>query len=133
GGSVAGLLAKRYDTSASNIHQNPERLKVIDFTSPAYWYGSGLAVRKGNPKNIHGMNDLAGKTAGAVRSGFDAYVLQKHTELKELKTYPSVEAELADLIDGRSDVVMEDEIAIKLFIKKRPGVPIELATGSSPL
>ena len=76
GGSVAGLLAKRYDTSASNIHQNPERLKVIDFTSPAYWYGSGLAVRKGNPKNIHGMNDLAGKTAGAVQSGFDAYVLQ---------------------------------------------------------
>ena len=133
GGSIQGLLAKRYDTSSSNIHENAKRLKVVDFTSPAYWYGASLAVRKGNPKNIHGMNDLAGKVAGAVASGFDWYILSTHKELKELKSYPNTEAEFADLVNGRLDVVMEDEIAAKLFMKHHPGVPMELATGYNPL
>ena len=132
GGSVEGLLAKRYDTSSSNIHENAKRLKVVDFTSPAYWYGASLSVQKGNPKNIHGMNDLAGKTAGAVASGFDWFVLSTHKELKELKSYPNTEAEFADLVNGRVDVIMEDEIAAKLFMKHHPGVPMELATGYSP-
>jgi ABC-type amino acid transport substrate-binding protein len=82
---------------------------VVDFTSPAYWYGASLAVRKGNPKGIHGMNDLAGKVAGAVGSGFDWYILSTHKELKELKSYPNTEAEFADLVNGRLNVVMEDE------------------------
>src|SRR6516162_1658567 len=123
---IPGLISKRWDVAADNIHENPKRLAVIDFTGPAYWYGSALAVRKGNPKNIHTMNDLSGKTAGTVQGGFDQYVLQQHKELKELKTYPNPEAEFADLIDGRTDVVMEDEIAVTMFLKSHPGAPMEL-------
>ena len=42
---IPGLISKRWDVAADNIHVYPKRLAVIDFTSPAYWYGSSLAVR----------------------------------------------------------------------------------------
>jgi polar amino acid transport system substrate-binding protein len=129
---IPGLIAKRWDVAADNIHENPKRLAVIDFTSPAYWYGSALAVHKGNPRNIHTAADLAGKTVGVVRGSFNHNFLEKRKDLKELKLYSTNEAEFADLVAGRIDVTMEDDIKVGLFIKNHPGVPIEFATGYSP-
>ncbi len=129
---IPGLIAKRWDVAADNIHENPKRLAVIDFTSPAYWYGSALAVHKGNPKNIHTASDLAGKVVGVVRGSFNHNFLEKRKDLKELKLYTSNEAEFADLVAGRIDVSMEDDIKVGLFIKNHPGVPVEFATGYSP-
>ena len=129
---IPGLISKRWDVAADNIHENPKRLAVIDFTTPAYWYGSSLAVRKGNPKNIHTAADLAGKTVGTVRGSFNHDLLSKRKDLKELKLYTTNEAEFADLVAGRMDVSMEDDIKVGLFIKNHPGVPIELATGYAP-
>jgi polar amino acid transport system substrate-binding protein len=129
---IPGLIAKRWDVAADNIHENPKRLAVIDFTSPAYWYGSALAVRKGNPKNIHTARDLAGKVVGVVRGSFNHNFLEKRKDIKELKLYTTNEAEFADLVAGRIDVTMEDDIKVGLFIKNHPGVPIEFATGYAP-
>ena len=129
---IPGLISKRWDVAADNIHENPKRLAVIDFTSPAYWYGSSLAVHKGNPKNIHTAADLAGKTVGVVRGSFNHNFLEKRKDLKELKLYTTNEAEFADLVAGRIDVTMEDDIKVGLFIKNHPGVPVEFATGYSP-
>jgi polar amino acid transport system substrate-binding protein len=129
---IPGLISKRWDVAADNIHENPKRLAVIDFTTPAYWYGSSLAVRKGNPKNIHTAADLAGKTVGTVRGSFNHDLLSKRKDLKDLKLYTTNEAEFADLVAGRMDVSMEDDIKVGLFIKNHPGVPIEFATGYAP-
>jgi polar amino acid transport system substrate-binding protein len=129
---IPGLISKRWDVAADNIHENPKRLAVIDFTTPAYWYGSSLAVRKGNPKNIHTAADLAGKIVGTVRGSFNHDLLSKRKDLKELKLYTTNEAEFADLVAGRMDVSMEDDIKVGLFIKNHPGVPIELASGYAP-
>ena len=129
---IPGLISKRWDVAADNIHENPKRLAVIDFTSPAYWYGSSLAVHKGNPKNIHTAADLAGKTVGVVRGSFNHDFLSRRHDLKELKLYTTNESEFADLVAGRVDVTMEDDIKVGLFIKNHPGVPIEFATGYSP-
>jgi polar amino acid transport system substrate-binding protein len=129
---IPGLISKRWDVAADNIHENPKRVAVIDFTSPAYWYGSSLAVRKGNPKNIHTAADLAGKVVGTVRGSFNHDLLGRRKDLKELKLYTTNEAEFADLLAGRVDVSMEDDIKVGLFIKNHPGAPIELATGYAP-
>ena len=64
---IPGIGAKRWDVVVDNLHENPKRLAVVAFTSPAYWYGSALAVNKGNPKNIHTFADMAGHTVGTVR------------------------------------------------------------------
>jgi ABC-type amino acid transport substrate-binding protein len=126
---IPGIGAKRWDVVVDNLHENPKRLKVVAFTSPAYWYGSALAVQKGNPQNIHTAADLAGHTVGTVRGSFNQGLLEKRKDLKELKLYTSNEAEFADLIAGRVDVIMEDDIKIGQFMKNHPTAAMELATG----
>ena len=126
---IPGIGAKRWDVVVDNLHENPKRLAVVAFTSPAYWYGSALAVNKGNPKNIHTSADMAGHTVGTVRGSFNQGLLEKRTDLKELKLYTSNEAEFADLIAGRVDVIMEDDIKIGQFMKAHPDAAMELATG----
>jgi ABC-type amino acid transport substrate-binding protein len=130
---IPGLIAKRWDVVVDNIHENPKRLEVIDFTGPAYWYGSALGVQKGNPKNIHTSEDLAGKVVGVIRGSFLHTVAEKRKDLKELKIYTTNDAEFADLIAGRLDAILEDDIKTGLFIKNHPGVPIEFASGYSPV
>jgi polar amino acid transport system substrate-binding protein len=129
---IPGLVSKRWDVAADNIHENPKRLAVIDFTSPAYWYGSSLAVHKGNPKNIHTSADLAGKVVGVIRGSYYHDLLSKRHDFKEFKIYTTNEAEFADLVAGRIDVAQEDDIKVGLFIKNHPGVPIEFASGYQP-
>ena len=126
---IPGIGAKRWDVVVDNLHENPKRLAVVAFTSPAYWYGSALAVNKGNPKNIHTFADMAGHTVGTVRGSFNQGLLEKRTDLKELKLYTSNEAEFADLIAGRVDVIMEDDIKIGQFMKAHPDAAMDLATG----
>ncbi|HLW46943.1 MAG TPA: ABC transporter substrate-binding protein [bacterium] len=129
---IPGLVSRRWDVAADNIHENPKRLAVIDFTSPAYWYGSSLAVHKGNPKNIHTSADLAGKLVGVIRGSYYHDLLSKRHDFKDLKIYTTNEAEFADLVNGRIDVAQEDDIKVGLFIKNHPGVPIEFASGYQP-
>ena len=129
---IPGLVSKRWDVAADNIHENPKRLAVIDFTSPAYWYGSSLAVWKGNPKNIHSSADLAGKVVGVIRGSYYHDLLSKRHDFKELKIYTTNDAEFADLVAHRIDVTQEDDIKVGLFIKQHPGVPIEFASGYVP-
>jgi len=126
---IPGLVAKRWDVVVDNLHENPKRLAVVAFSSPAYWYGSALAVQKGNPQNIHTWEDLAGHTVGTVRGSFNQGLLEKRKDLKELKLYTSNEAEFADLIAGRVDVIMEDDIKIGQFMKNHPTAAMEFATG----
>ena len=59
---IPSLLSKRTDVIAQNIHVNPERVKVISFTGPAWWYGPVVLVEKGNPDGIKSYDDLKGKT-----------------------------------------------------------------------
>ena len=129
---IPGLISKRWDAVVDNLHENPKRLEVISFSGPSYWYGSALAVAKGNPKNIHSWADLAGKTVGTIRGSISQQLLDARKDLKELKLYTSNEAEFSDIIAGRLDAAMEDGLKIGQFIKKNPGVAMEPASGYTP-
>lgn len=129
---IPGLVAGRWDVVVDNLHENPKRLEVISFTGPSFWYGSALAVQQGNPKNIHTWEDLAGKTVGTIRGSIGQGMLEARGDIGEVRLYTSNEAEFADVIAGRLDVVMEDGLKIGQFLKKNPGVGLELATGYSP-
>ncbi len=129
---IPSLLAKRTDVIVDNLHENPKRLAVIAFTSPAYWYGSALAVQKGNPKNIHTWANFAGHTIGTVRGSINQQLLEPRKDLAELKLYTSNEAEFSDLQAGRIDGAMEDGLKIGEFIKQHPTAGLEFASGYEP-
>ena len=129
---IPSLLSKRADVIVDNLHENPKRLAVIAFTSPAYWYGSALAVQKGNPKNIHTWDDFAGHTIGTIRGSINQQLLEPRKDLADLKLYTSNEAEFADLLAGRIDGAMEDGLKVGEFIKQHPTAGLEFASGYVP-
>jgi polar amino acid transport system substrate-binding protein len=112
---IPTLLSGRADVIVDNLHETETRLRVVAFTSPAYWYGSGIAVQHGNPSKIHAWADFAGHTVGTLRGSINHQLLSQRKDLKELKLYTSNEAEFADLLAGRLDVAMEDDIKISAF------------------
>jgi ABC-type amino acid transport substrate-binding protein len=130
---IPTLLAGRADVIVDNLHENPKRLAVVAFTGPAYWYGSGVAVQKGNPSKIHSWDDFAGHTVGTLRGTVNHGLLEARKDLKELKLYTTNEAEFADLIAGRIDVAMEDDVKVGQFLAKHPDVAMELVPEYKPL
>jgi polar amino acid transport system substrate-binding protein len=125
---IAALQAKRIDVIVDNIHENEGRLKVIDFTSPAYWYGAGVAVQKGNPKKIMSWEQFAGKTVGTYRGTFYQPILEARKDLKELKLFTTSDVEFADLAAGRVDAIVDDDIKMLQFVKAHPGINMEVST-----
>jgi polar amino acid transport system substrate-binding protein len=130
---IPTLLSGRADVIVDNLHETETRLRVVAFTSPAYWYGSGIAVRRGNPSKIHAWADFAGHTVGTLRGSINHQLLSQRKDLKELKLYTSNEAEFADLIAGRLDVAMEDDIKISAFLTQHPTAAMLMVTDYKPL
>jgi ABC-type amino acid transport substrate-binding protein len=132
-GLVPSLQSKSIDVIVDNIHENPKRLEVINFTSPAYWYGGVFSVQKGNPKHITSWESLKGTTVGALRGTFYQPILESRKgDVKEIKLYSTSDVEFADLAAGRLDAVLDDDIKTIQFIQAHKGINIELTDFSLP-
>jgi polar amino acid transport system substrate-binding protein len=122
---VPGLQSGRFDLLASDVHVTPERIQVIDFSAPVFWYGDALFVPKGNPANVHSWADLAGKTVGVGLGTNYAEWLQKRTDLKALNTYKDAQTMAADLVAGRVDAVIAEDSNFTGYLAQNKSLPIE--------
>jgi polar amino acid transport system substrate-binding protein len=123
GSQIPSLSSRRTDVIAQNIHVNPDRVKVISFTTPAWWYGPVVLVRKGNPDGIRSYDDLKGKTVGAIGgSAAEAYLTRTGVTAQPFK---SEAEELQSLNQGRIGYVVEDDVIFTVFQKENPGSQIE--------
>ena len=121
------LLSKRIDVVASNIHQTPDRLKVVTFTGPAWWYGPALATAKGNPKGIKSFDDLKGKQVGAIAgSAADEYLRSIGIEVTP---FQEDAAEFSGLDARKVDVILEDDVKVLDYMKANPTAQIEIVSG----
>jgi ABC-type amino acid transport substrate-binding protein len=129
---VPGLQSSRFDLLASDVHVTPERVKIIDFTIPIFWYGDALFVPAGNPAKIHSWADLAGHKVGAGVGTNYAEWLQKRTDLGDLVLYKGNPEGAADLAAGRVDAYLGEDTNFVAFLKQNPNLPIEAAQGYVP-
>jgi polar amino acid transport system substrate-binding protein len=115
---IPSLLSRRIDVIGADIHVTPERMKVISFSGPAWWYGPVLIVQKGNPLNITGYEQLKGKRVGSITgSAADLYLRRIGVQTTEFKQEVD---ELQSLNQGRLDAVLEDDVVYKEFDKQNP-------------
>jgi len=115
---IPSLVSKRIDVIAADIHVNPERVKVISFSGPGWWYGPVLIVQKDNPLKIASYDDLKGKKVGTITgSAADLYLRRIGVETTEFKQEVD---ELQSLNQGRLDAVLEDDVVYLEFNKKNP-------------
>ena len=115
---IPSLLSKRIDVIAADIHVNPERVKVISFSGPAWWYWPVVLVQKGNPLKITTYENLKGKKVGAISgSAADLYLRRIGVETTPFKQEVD---ELQSLNQGRLEAVLEDDVVYLEFASKNP-------------
>jgi polar amino acid transport system substrate-binding protein len=122
---VPGLQSGRFDLLASDVHVTPERIEIIDFTAPTFWYGDALFVPAGNPANVHSWEDLAGKTVGVGLGTNYAEWLQQRTDLGTLNTYKGPQEMAADLVAGRLDALIAEDSNFTGYLAENPDLAIE--------
>ncbi|KJZ16133.1 MAG: transporter substrate-binding domain-containing protein [Marinomonas sp.] len=107
-GLIPGLKVRKFDAIIASMSITEERLKVVDFTNKYYSGGLRFLGLKGEAFNVA---DLKGKVIGAQRATLGAQYLEDNfADLATLKFYDNQDNVYLDLVAGRLDVVLSDEL-----------------------
>jgi polar amino acid transport system substrate-binding protein len=121
---IPAMLSKRIDAVAANIHITPDRLKVISFTGPAWWYGPAIVTQKGNPEQLTSFEMLKGKRIGAIAgSAADEYLRKVGADVVAFQTDAE---EFAAISTGRVPAIVEDDVKVLEFLEANKSSPIEI-------
>jgi polar amino acid transport system substrate-binding protein len=125
---IPALQAGKCDTIMSSLYIKPEREKVVDMI-PYLMSGSEVAVKKGNPKKVTGMDDslcglkvsaAVGKTATlqaeAQAKQCDADSKPKLTVVQTDQTTAAVQ----QLVNGQVDAYVGETPVVLYYQSKQP-------------
>ena len=118
-GIIPALLAGKYDVIMSSMNVTAARAKRVAF-SDVYYATPPVIV---GPADFKGEDvspaALKGKTIGVQSSTIHANYLEKYYKDSEIKLYPSTDEHNLDLVSGRIDFVMADELAETDYIENK--------------
>ncbi len=124
-GIIPALLAKKCDLIISGMNDTAERAKQVDFVDYLK-VGQGLLVPAGNPKGIHTLDDLSGKTV-AVQLGTtnkdaldaeNAKLKGENKPLIEIQTFQQDTDAFQQLKLGRVDCYSTDSPVVAYYHSK---------------
>jgi polar amino acid transport system substrate-binding protein len=114
-GLIPGLKVRKFDAIIASMSITPEREKVVDFTNKYYSGGLRFLGRTGEKVDL---KHLDGKTIGAQRATLGAQYLEDNYAGKaKLKFYDNQDNVYLDLVSGRLDVVLSDELPTYNWLK----------------
>jgi glutamate transport system substrate-binding protein len=99
---------------------NDTRKQVVDFAGPYYEAGQDIMVAKGNPENIEGPDDLAGKTVCSVEGSTPAQNIRDNYPQAQLTTYDVYSKCADDLKNGNVQAVTTDNVILTGLIAGSP-------------
>jgi polar amino acid transport system substrate-binding protein len=109
GSLIPGLKAERFDIITAGMYITPERAKQVDFANPEYSIGEAIAVKKGNPKDIHSYEDVKENPdvkiavmGGAIEVD---YLTKVGVSVDQIVTVPDQPSAIAALQADRVDVI----------------------------
>lgn len=128
-GIIPALLEKKFDVIWSSMSITDKRKEVIDFTDKYYYSPNVLVGAKADtrvfdvtkPETFKGLN-VAAQSASLQAT----YLQQKLDGVADLKIYPTLDDEIADLQAGRVDLMAAAGIQIQDFLKKPEGQAYEI-------
>jgi glutamate transport system substrate-binding protein len=110
----------RVDIVVATYTINDERKKRIDFAGPYYEAGQDIMVASGNPENIEGPEDLAGKSVCSVEGSTPAENIRTNYPEAELVLYDAYSKCADDLRNGNVDAVTTDNVILTGFVAGDP-------------
>ncbi len=129
----------KLDTISNQITITEKRREKYRFSDPYVYSGAQLFVTAGNPENINGVEDLAGKrVAVQVGTNYEEVIRKVAEEVEfEIINYDSGNM-VKDVEMGRADAFMMDKVSIIELIKKNDlqiqlaGKPVEYIENAFP-
>jgi polar amino acid transport system substrate-binding protein len=110
GALIPGLLAGRFDAVASGLAITPERCRQVAFGMPDLKVPDAAIVLAGNPKKIHGYQDIAGDADIVMGAGRGSVVARNAiaagVPADRMLLFPDIESNVSALRAGRIDVAV---------------------------
>lgn len=106
-GIIEGLRSGAYDGILGSMAVTPQRLEVVDFSTPYYYSGAQLVVREDSV--FQSPEDLKGKTVGVV-TGTTFEQDAKQLGAGDVKLYKDDNQTLLELDNGVVDGVITDRV-----------------------
>jgi ABC-type amino acid transport substrate-binding protein len=124
--TIPGLKSGRFDMICSATARTPQRLTSPDLfmTEPTVENYSTLLV-KAEGSTVATVDDVKGKTIGAVRGGQEGKLLSDiFGDDVTVNTYPGVAEEILDLKNGRIDAVAINYITASHHVHGDPALKV---------
>ncbi|MFC4076831.1 ectoine/hydroxyectoine ABC transporter substrate-binding protein EhuB [Salinithrix halophila] len=129
GSLIPGLKAGRFDVITAGMYITPDRCKEVNFADPEYSIGEGLAVKKGNPKNIKSYEDIAKKKGAtiAVMKGAieEQYLRDVGVKKDQIKIVPDQPSGISALEAGRVDAITMTGPSLRAVLESANSKSIE--------
>ena len=124
-GMIPALKVRKFDAIVASMSITEERLKQVDFTN--HYYSGGLRFMGAKGKGLETTKaGLKGKVIGAQRSTFGGQYLEDNLgDVVKVKLYDTQEAVYLDLIAGRLDGAISDELPTYDWLKSDQGKSFE--------
>lgn len=135
GSLIPALTSGRIDLACDTFFPTERRKQLVDFTDIMFYNSEALIVRKGNPKGIHKLADLAGKSGGSYEG--TVWIdwlkdLNKQGANVTVNAYPTPTELIADVAAGRVDGGLVDAVLAGYAVKQNPNLGIELVADYAP-
>lgn len=114
-GLIPGLKVRKFDAIIASMSITEERLRQVDFTDKYYSGGLRYLAPKGKEFDLE---NLDGKVIGAQRATLAAQYLEDNMmDSATLKFYDTQDSVYLDLVSGRLDIVLSDELPTYNWLK----------------
>ncbi len=122
---IGGLDANKFDVIIAQMTVTEEREKSVDFTDPYVVTGSVLITRE-DTNDISKLDDIKGKKVG-VGGGTTFEEVANSVDGADVTLYKSVNDYIQDLVNGRLDVIINDQLLMSYNIKEQE-LPIQITS-----
>jgi len=129
---IPGVNAGRFDIIGAGMYIRPKRCAAIAFSNPLTRAGGAFAAKKGNPKNLHSLKDVAANKEAKIGTQTGT------AQAEELKTagiaadqtvlFTKDTEALAGLIAGRVDVLYFPGLELNELIVTNGSPEVERVT-----
>ena len=138
GSLIPAIQSGQIELIGDAMYVRPKRAEVIDFTMTTFFNPEALDVVKGNPKNLHQLADLCGKSAGTYLGTTYVDTLNaasakcpNGTKI-DIKQYPKIENVFSDLSAGRIDAGVVDASLSAYALSQNPSLKFEIVGDYTP-
>jgi polar amino acid transport system substrate-binding protein len=125
-GIIPALTSGQIDMILGSMSITEERKQTVNFSDRYYYTASVFVAPKGSGLDTS-PEGMQGKILGVQTGTTNAdYAQQVYADGVEIKLYNTQDEVNADLVAGRIDVMLADQLAMDAFVKSEAGADMEI-------